>query len=75
VRAAELAAARALKKQQRDATTSQKSRNTLNKGKQAALQSAAPKSTKKRRVVGARSSIDAPSPPPQPLPKTTTRGR
>jgi hypothetical protein len=74
-KAAELAAARALKKQQRDAATSQKSRDIPNKGKRAASRGAAPKSTKKRRIIGARSSVDVPSPPPQPPPKTTTRGR
>lgn len=74
-KAAELAATRALKKQQRDAATSQKSRDTLNKGKRKASQSAAPKSTKKRCVVGAESGVDVPSPLPQPPPKTTTRGR
>jgi hypothetical protein len=72
-RAAELAP-RALKKQQRDAATSQKSRDTPNKGKRKASQSAAPNSTKKRRVVGAESGVDVPSPLPQPPPKTT-RGR
>jgi hypothetical protein len=63
------------KKQQRDAATSQKSRDTPNKGKRKASQSAAPKSTKKRRVVGAESGVDVPSPLPQPPPKTTTRDR
>jgi hypothetical protein len=65
-RAAELAAARALKKQQRDAATSQKSRDTLNKGKRKALQNAASNPIKKRRVVGAGSGVDA-APPPPPL--------
>jgi hypothetical protein len=74
-RAAELAAARALKKQQHDAATSQISRNTLNKGKQKASQCAALESTKKRCVVSAQSSLDAAPPLPQPAPKITTRGR
>jgi hypothetical protein len=74
-KAAELAAARALKKQQRDATTPPKSRDTLKKGKRKASRSAALKSTKKRRVVGAESGVDVPSPLPQPPPKTTTRNR
>jgi type IV secretory pathway VirB10-like protein len=39
----ELAAARALKQQERDAATTQKSRDTLNKGRRKASQNAAPK--------------------------------
>jgi hypothetical protein len=74
-KAAELAAARALQKQQRDAATSQNSRDAPNKGKRAASRSAAPKITKKRRVVGAGSGAEAASPLPQPPPKTTSRGR
>ena len=74
-RAAELAAARALKKQQRDAATPQNSRDTPSKGKRKASRNAAPKPTKKRRVVGAESGVNVPSPLPQPPPKTTTRGR
>jgi hypothetical protein len=73
-RAAELAAARALKKQQRDAATSQISRDTLNKDKQKASQSAALESTKKRGVVSAQSSVDAAPPLRQPAPKITTCG-
>ncbi len=46
-----LAAARALKKQQRDTATSQKSRDTLNKGKRAASRSSSKAPTKRRRVV------------------------
>jgi hypothetical protein len=74
-KAAELAAARALQKQQRDAATSQNSRDALNKGKRAASRSAALKITKKRRVVGAGSGAEAASPLPQPPPKTTLHGR
>jgi hypothetical protein len=74
-RAAELAAARALKKQQRNAATSQISRDTLNKGKQKASQSAALESTKKHCVVSAQSSVDAAPLLPQPAPKITTCGR
>jgi hypothetical protein len=74
-KAAELATACALKEQQRDAATLQKSRDIPNKGKRAASRSAAPKSTKKRCVVGAGSGGEAASPLPQPPPKTTSRGR
>jgi hypothetical protein len=74
-RAAERVAARALKKQQRDAATSQKSRDTPNKGKRAASRGAVQKTAKKRRVVGARSGVDVPSPLPEPPTKTTSRGR
>jgi hypothetical protein len=71
----ELAAARALKKQQRDAATLQKSRNTLNKGKQAASQNAALKPTKKHCIVSAASGAGVEPPPPQPPSKTTMCGR
>lgn len=74
-KAAEFTAARALKKQQRDATTLQKSRDTQNKSKRKASQSATQKSTKKRRVVGAESGVDAAPPLPAPPPKITARGR
>jgi hypothetical protein len=74
-RAAERVAARALKKQQRDAATSQKYRDTPNKGKRAASQSAVQKTAKKCRVVGAGSGVDVPLPLPEPPTKTTSRGR
>jgi hypothetical protein len=74
-RAAERVAARALKKQQRDAATSQKSRDTPKKGKRAASQSAVQKTAKKRRVVGAGSGVDVPLTLPEPSTKTTSRGR
>jgi hypothetical protein len=75
-RAAERVAARALKKQQRDAATSQKSRDTpKKKGKRAASQSAVQKTAKKRRVVGAGSGVDVPLTLPEPSTKTTSRGR
>jgi hypothetical protein len=73
--AEELAATRALIKQQRDAATSQKSRDTLNKGKRKTLQGASKKNSKRRRVVGARSQPDAAPALPSPPPKITTRGR
>ncbi len=74
-RAEELAAARALKKLQRDAATAQKSRNTLNKGTRKASRSAAVNPTKRRRVVGARSQLDAGPLAASPPPKTSARGR
>ncbi|KNG52878.1 pogo transposable [Stemphylium lycopersici] len=70
-KAAQLAAARALKNQQREAATSQKSRDTPNKGKRKASQKAAPKTTKKRRVMGVRSGVDVASPLPEPPTKTS----
>jgi hypothetical protein len=74
-KAEELAAARVLKKQQRDTATLQKSRNTLNKGKPAASRSAVQKSTKRRHVASAGSGAAPALPPPSPPLKTTTRGR
>jgi hypothetical protein len=47
-KARELAASRALKQQQRDATTLQKSRDTLNKSKRKASHKAAKNPTKRR---------------------------
>jgi hypothetical protein len=66
-----LATARALKKQRHDAATVQKSCNTQNKGKRAASQNAALKSTKKHRVVSAASGAGVEPPLPQPPSKTT----
>jgi hypothetical protein len=71
----ELAAACALKKQQCDAATLQKSRNTLNKGKRAASQNVALKPTKKHCIVSAASGAGVEPPPPQPPSKTTMCGR
>jgi hypothetical protein len=48
-----LAAERALKKQQCDAATAQKSHNTLNKRKRKASHSAAKNPTKRRHIVAA----------------------
>jgi hypothetical protein len=62
-KAEELAAASVLKKQQRNTATLQKFRNTPNKGKPAASQSAVQKSTKRRRVASAGSGA-APALPP-----------
>jgi hypothetical protein len=73
-KAVELAAARALKKQQREAATSQISRDTLNKDKRKASRTPAKNPTKRRRVVGARSSV-APAPEPPAAPPKTTRTR
>jgi hypothetical protein len=69
-----IAAARALKTQQRDAAASQKSCDTLNKGKQAAPQDAALKPTKKHCVVSAATGAGVEPPPLQPPPKTPTCG-
>jgi hypothetical protein len=74
-RAAERVTARALKKQQRDAATSQKSRDTPSKGKQITSQSAVQKRAPKRGVVGAGSCDVVPSPLPEHPLKTTLRGR
>jgi hypothetical protein len=72
-RAEELAAARALKKQQRDAVTSQKSYDTPNKAKPKASHSAAKSPTKRRCVVSARSQPEAALEPPLPTPQTTRK--
>jgi hypothetical protein len=74
-RAAQRVTARALKKQQRDAATSQKSRDTPNKGRRAASRSAVQKRAPRRSVVGAARGDVVPSPLPEPPPKTTSRGR
>jgi hypothetical protein len=74
-RATQRVAARALKKQQRDAATSQKSRDTPNKGRRAASQSAIQKRAPRRSVIGAARGDVVPSPLPEPPPKTTSRGR
>lgn len=66
-RAEELAANRELKKLQRDAATAQKSRDTLNKGKQKAAHKAVKIPAKRRRVAA------APAPPPPPPKSTRTR--
>jgi hypothetical protein len=70
-RAKELAAAWALKKLQREAATLQKSRDTPNKGKRKASQSASNKNLKRRRVVGAASQAGAAPEPPAPPPQRT----
>jgi hypothetical protein len=74
-RAAERVAAHALKKQQRNAATSQKSCDTPKKGKRITSQSAVQKRAPKRGVVGAASHDVVPSPLPEPPLKTTLRGR
>jgi hypothetical protein len=71
VRAKALAAAWALKKLQREAATSQKSRDTLNKGKRKASRSAGNKNPKRRHVLGAASRADAAPEAPPPPSKTT----
>jgi hypothetical protein len=70
-----LAAQRALKKQQRDAATAQKCRDTLNKGKRKASHKAAKHPTKRRRVAAARSGADAVPPAASPPPEITSSGR
>ncbi|RMZ66324.1 pogo transposable [Pyrenophora seminiperda CCB06] len=73
-RAAELAAERALKKQQRDAATAEISLNGANTSKRKVSRSSAKNQTKRRRVVGAASRVDAaPEAPPPPTQKTRTR--
>jgi hypothetical protein len=74
-KAAERAAARELKKQQSNAATSQKSRDTPNKGKRITSRSAVQKRAPRRGVVGPASRDVVPSPLPEPPPKTTSRGR
>jgi hypothetical protein len=74
VRAADLAADRALRKLQRDAATAQKSHDTLNRPKRKAPHKAGQNPTKRRRVVAARSRDDAAPAPPSP-PRKTTRTR
>jgi hypothetical protein len=74
-KAKELAASRALKQQQRDAVTLQKSHDTHNKGKRAASRKAEKHTPKRRWVVAAASATPAEPPPPSPPAKTTTRGR
>jgi hypothetical protein len=74
-KAAERAAARELKKQQSNAATSQKSRDTPNKGKRITSRSAVQKRAPRRGIVGAASRDVVPSPLPEPPPKTTSRGR
>ena len=74
-RAEELAAQRALKKQQRDAVTSQKCHDIASKGKRKASQSLDKKTTKRRCVVAAQSSVEPAPPQPPPPAKTTSRGR
>jgi hypothetical protein len=74
-KARELAASRALKQQQRDAATLQKSYDTHNKGKQTILHNANKILLKRCRVVAAASAASAEPPPLSPPAKTTTRGR
>jgi len=70
-----LAAERALKKLQRDAAIAEKSRDIANKRKQKASHKAARNLTKHRRVVAARSRVDATPPAASPQTKITARGR
>jgi hypothetical protein len=74
-KAKELAASRALRQQQRDAATSQKSHNTHNKGKRAALCKAENNTPKRCWVVAAESAAPAEPLLSSPPAKTTTRGR
>ena len=74
-RAEEQAASQALKRAQRDAATTQKSHDTPNKGKRKASHKAAKNPTKRRRVVAARSSVDAVPPAASPPPEITSSGR
>jgi uncharacterized membrane protein len=74
-RAKELAAARALKKQQRDTATLQKAHDRANKAKRKASSYPDAKITKRRGVVGVASQPVVASPPPSPPPKMTSRGR
>jgi hypothetical protein len=74
-RAAERVAARALKKRQRDAATTQKSRDTPKKVKRIVSRGAVQKRAPNRGVVGAASRDVVPSPLPEPPTKTTSRGR
>ncbi|KAG9185961.1 hypothetical protein G6011_02517 [Alternaria panax] len=74
-RAAELAAQRALKKQQRDAATAQKSHDTPTGSKRKASHKAARIPAKRRRVVAAASRDNAGPPAASPPPKRSLRGR
>jgi hypothetical protein len=74
-RAEELAAERALKKLQRDAATAEKSRSRANSSKRKASHKAAQNPIKRRRVVAARSGVDAEPPAASPPPIITKRGR
>jgi hypothetical protein len=74
-RAEELAAARALKKRQRDAATAEKSRDKANTSKRKASRSSTSNPTKRRRVAAARSGANAEPPAASPPPKITKRGR
>ncbi|KAF1345015.1 hypothetical protein EJ07DRAFT_121660, partial [Lizonia empirigonia] len=72
-RAEELAAARALKKQQHDAAIAQKSRDRLNNSKRKASHNAANIPAKRRHVVAAASRVEAaPKAPPAPAKMTRT---
>ena len=74
-KAERLAASRALKKQQRDAATAQKSHDTANKSKRKASHKAAQKPIKRRRVVAVQSGADAGPPAASHPPKISVRGR
>jgi hypothetical protein len=72
-KAKELAASRALKQQQCNAATSQKSHDTHNKGKRAASRKAKKDTPKRCQVVAAASAAPVEPPPASPPTKTTTR--
>lgn len=74
-RAEELAASRALKKQQREAATPKKSHDTPSIPKRKASRAPASNPTKRRRVVVARSGVDAVPPAAPAPPKKTSSGR
>jgi hypothetical protein len=74
VRADEVAAARALKKQQREAATLQKSHDVAKKPKRKASHSPNRILAKRRRVVGVQTELEAaPELPPPPTKSTRTR--
>jgi len=74
-RAAELTAQRALKKQERDAATAQKARDSTNTSKRKAPHRVVKNLTKRRRVAARASRADAGPPAASPPPKISTHGR
>ncbi|CAE7034323.1 DDE 1 domain containing protein [Pyrenophora teres f. teres] len=74
-RAAQLAAARAQKEQDRVAATTKKSHDKQNTPKRKALSSQNPPTAERRRGAGAQSGDGIEPPPAKPLTKITTRGR
>jgi hypothetical protein len=74
-KAKKLKEARERKQWEKDTATSQKSCDTLNKGKRKASPSQNSDAAKRRSVVGGTSGEVAAPRPPSPPPKHTTRGR